>query len=50
MKAVTVQGLKIAYEPAGDGPPLVLLHRFLADSRAWRPQITGLARSFLVIA
>lgn len=47
MKAVTAHGLKIAYEPAGDGPPLVLLHGFLADSRAWRPQIRGLAGSLI---
>jgi pimeloyl-ACP methyl ester carboxylesterase len=50
MKSVTVHGLKIAYERAGDGPPLVLLHGFLADNRAWRPQIRGLAGLFMVIA
>lgn len=50
MKSVTVHGLKIAYERAGDGPPLVLLHGFLADNRAWRPQIKGLAGLFMVIA
>ena len=50
MRSVTVHGLKIAYESAGDGPPLVLLHGFLADSRAWRPQISALAGSFMVIA
>jgi pimeloyl-ACP methyl ester carboxylesterase len=50
MKAVTVHGLKIACEITGDGPPLVLLHGFLADSRAWCPQIRGLAGSVMVIA
>ena len=50
MNSVTVHGLKIAYESAGDGPPLVLLHGFLADRRAWRPQMTRLAGSFTMVA
>lgn len=50
MRTETVGGFKITYERAGSGPPLVLLHGFIADSRAWRPQIEGLSRYFDVIA
>ena len=35
---------------AGKGPPLVLLHGFLCDSRCWRPQLEGLADRFTVVA
>ena len=50
MKAVTVHGLKIAYEPAGDGPPLVICGRQarLSARNPWSS--TGLAGSFLVAA
>jgi pimeloyl-ACP methyl ester carboxylesterase len=40
----------IAYRRAGSGPPLVLLHGFLCDSRVWRPQLEDLADDFDVIA
>lgn len=42
--------MSVAYQRAGDGPPLVLLHGFTHDSRAWRPQLEGLADQFTVIA
>lgn len=45
-----VNGLSVAYQRAGDGPALVLLHGFTHDSRAWRPQLQGLADQFTVIA
>jgi len=45
-----VNGISIAYERAGDGPALVLLHGFLFDSRAWRPQLEELSKDFTVIA
>jgi pimeloyl-ACP methyl ester carboxylesterase len=45
-----VNGLPVAYERAGRGPVLVLLHGFLFDSRAWRPQLEGLSNHFRVIA
>ena len=50
MLLVEVGGLSVAYERAGDGPALVLLHGFTHDSRAWRPQLEGLADQFTVIA
>ena len=50
MLRAEVGGLSIAYQRAGDGPPLVLLHGFSHDSRAWRPQLESLADQFTVIA
>jgi len=45
-----VDGLTIAYERAGHGPALVLLHGGLSDHREWRAQLDGLSDSFTVIA
>jgi pimeloyl-ACP methyl ester carboxylesterase len=42
--------LDVAYDIAGDGPPLVLLHAAAADARQWRPQLAGLSDDFTVIA
>jgi pimeloyl-ACP methyl ester carboxylesterase len=47
---VQVNGLRIAYERAGHGPPLVLLHGFFGDSRVWRAQLDDLSDEFTVIA
>jgi pimeloyl-ACP methyl ester carboxylesterase len=48
--SVDVAGLEIAYERAGEGPPLVLLHGAMADGTTWRPQLEGLADRLTVIA
>jgi pimeloyl-ACP methyl ester carboxylesterase len=45
-----VKGLSVAYERAGDGPVLVLLHGFTQDSRVWYPQFEGLSDRFTLIA
>jgi pimeloyl-ACP methyl ester carboxylesterase len=50
MLHVEVGGLSVAYERAGDGPVLVLVHGFTHDSRAWRPQLDGLSDQFTTIA
>lgn len=50
MLSVEVDGFSVAYEQIGEGPTLVLLHGFTHDSRAWRPQLDGLADQFTVIA
>ena len=50
MLEVEIEGLRIAYERAGDGPPLVLLHGVLGDSRNWRRQASDLSDEFTVIA
>jgi pimeloyl-ACP methyl ester carboxylesterase len=51
MEQVEVDGLRIAYERAGDGPPLVLLHGYVGDGVAtWRRQLEGLSDEFTVVA
>jgi pimeloyl-ACP methyl ester carboxylesterase len=47
---VEVQGLRIAFRRAGAGPPLVLLHGGLSDSRVWSAQLADLSDQFAVIA
>ncbi len=37
MEQVEIEGLRIAYERAGQGPPLLLLHGFFGDTRVWHP-------------
>ncbi len=49
-KEVRLGELKIAYAEAGQGPPLVLLHGGMDDSRSWRRQFDGLADEFTVLA
>lgn len=50
MDAVEIDGLRIAYQRRGDGPPLVLLHGILQDSRAWRRQLDSLSDDFTTVA
>ncbi len=48
---IEVGGLQIAFERAGDGPPLVLLHGYVGDgSTTWRRQFEALADEFTVVA
>jgi pimeloyl-ACP methyl ester carboxylesterase len=51
MEQVEVEGLRIAYERAGAGPPLVLLHGYVGDGpTTWRRQLEGLCDQFTVVA
>lgn len=50
MGTVEISGLRIGYQRAGQGPPLVLLHGAYQHSRVWRPQLEGLSNDFTVIA
>lgn len=50
MDEIEVAGLRIAFERAGEGPPLVLLHGILGDSRVWRRQLDDLSDEFTVVA
>jgi pimeloyl-ACP methyl ester carboxylesterase len=50
MGIVRVSGLEIAYERAGEGPPLVLVHGAAVDGRMWEPQLAALADEFTVVA
>jgi pimeloyl-ACP methyl ester carboxylesterase len=47
---VTANGLEIACERVGEGPPLVLVHGAPADGRLWQPQVAALADEFTVVA
>jgi len=51
METVEVDGLSIAYERAGSGPPLVLAHGFIGDGvSTWSDQLDGLSDDFTVVA
>jgi pimeloyl-ACP methyl ester carboxylesterase len=50
MLAVDIDGFRVAYQRAGEGPPLILLHGILSDSRAWSRQLPDLASDYTVVA
>jgi pimeloyl-ACP methyl ester carboxylesterase len=51
MELVEVDGLSIAYERAGSGPPLVLLHGYVGDGpTTFRRQLDALSDEFTVVA
>ena len=50
MDYVVVDGLQIAFRRAGEGPPLLLLHGGISDSRVWRDQLEDLSDEFTVVA
>ena len=51
MDTIDVEGLRVAYERAGEGPELVLLQGFVGDGpTTWRPQIEALSDEFTVVA
>jgi pimeloyl-ACP methyl ester carboxylesterase len=51
MEMVEVDGLHIAYERAGSGPALVLLHGYVGDGpTTWRRQLDELSDEFTVVA
>ena len=49
-KFATVDGVKLHYLQAGQGPTVLLLHGYTQTSRMWRPAMTELAKKFTVIA
>jgi len=52
MKKATLpkKQMEIAYDEAGSGPPLVLLHGFPLDKSMWQPQLAGLSSTHRVLA
>lgn len=50
LHSVEVDGQTIAFQEAGEGPALVLLHGFLCDSRCWAQQLSHLSDQFRVVA
>jgi pimeloyl-ACP methyl ester carboxylesterase len=50
VEVIQANGLEIAYERVGQGPPLVFVHGAAEDGRVWRPQLAALADEFTVVA
>ena len=50
MERIDVDGLSIAFERAGEGPPVVLVHGGVSDHREWRKQVEALSDAFAVVA
>jgi pimeloyl-ACP methyl ester carboxylesterase len=50
VEVIRANGLEIASERAGAGPPLVLVHGAGDDSRVCQPQLAALADEFTVVA
>ena len=44
-----IDGAQIYYEIDGSGPPVVLIHGALSDTRIWEPQVGPLAERFTVV-
>jgi pimeloyl-ACP methyl ester carboxylesterase len=49
MPEAGVNGVRLYYEVAGSGPPLVFVHEFAGDSRSWDPQVRFFARRYQTI-
>jgi pimeloyl-ACP methyl ester carboxylesterase len=47
---VDVNGYPLAYQDAGAGPAIVLLHGSLTDYRSWTAQVPALSKQFRVLA
>lgn len=50
MDEVVIEGRTIAYQRAGEGPALVLVHGAVCDSRVWQRQLEDLAEDYTVFA
>ena len=51
MDSFDIDGLRIAYRRAGNGPPLVLLHGYVGDGPAtWQRQLEEFSQYFTVVA
>ncbi|MGH8674919.1 MAG: alpha/beta fold hydrolase [Burkholderiales bacterium] len=46
----TDDGVKLHYEEAGSGAPLVFVHEFAGDLRSWEPQLQHFSRLYRCIA
>lgn len=46
----TTDGIRLHYEVSGSGTPVVFVHEFAGDHRAWEPQVRYLSRSHRCVA
>lgn len=45
----TDDGVKLYYEEAGTGAPIIFVHEFAGDHRSWEPQVRHFSRSYRCI-
>lgn len=50
MQWIEVNAIRVAFEQVGAGPPLILVHGAVSDSRVWQAQRDALADAFTVVA
>jgi pimeloyl-ACP methyl ester carboxylesterase len=51
VETAQIEGLRVAFERTGRGPPVVLLHGYVGDgATTWRRQLEGLANDFTIVA
>jgi pimeloyl-ACP methyl ester carboxylesterase len=48
-QAVTDDGVRLYFEEAGSGTPVIFVHEFAGDHRSWEPQIRHFARRYRCI-
>jgi len=48
--ATTDDGVRLYYEEAGSGQPVVFVHEFAGDHRSWEPQLRFFSRHFRCVA
>src|SRR4051794_24096852 len=46
----TDDGIRLHYEEAGSGTPIVFVHEFAGDARSWEPQIRYFSRRYRCVA
>lgn len=47
--ATTNDGVKLYYEETGSGTPVIFVHEYAGDYRAWEPQVRAMARRYRCI-
>lgn len=50
MAEALINGIRIRYDAAGNGPPVLLTHGYSATGRMWAPQMEALKDSYRIIA
>ena len=48
-EATAQDGIRLHYEEAGSGMPILFIHEFAGDHRSWEPQLRAFARSYRCI-
>lgn len=48
--ATAADGVKLYYEEAGEGVPVIFVHEFAGDMRAWEPQMRHFGRRYHVVS